>query len=467
MAGWLLVYSQTLSFTWDETFHLLAAQLILRGKVPYLDFCFPQTPLNAYFTAACMWLFGESWRTAHAFAALFTAGTGTLAAVYAYRRVADPRFRCVAACGVALLVGLNNLVFDFGTLGQAYGLCLFAVMAGFLATTAAARREGVGFAALAGLAAGVAAASSLLTAVAAPTLWIWLALANRAGSRWRKLAAFAASCAIPFLPVLRLYLMGPRQTVFNLFQYHLLYRTSAWSDPGSHDLEVFSSLVDSGQALLLVGLAGAGLIALASGVGWDRARRSEGLLCAALGGALALEAATAHPTFERYFLLAVPYLAILAGLGLRHSLAEATRPRLIAAAMAALLAATWAKSLQSRQDIYTWNDMEQVARKTAELAPANAFLWADEPIYFLLRRTPPSGMEFAYSHKLEGLAAGRAAELRILPFSEIGRRMAAGRYGVVETCDDETEAMKSFKLAERFQKRTEVADCVVYSEKRP
>ena len=36
--GILLVYSQTLSFTWDEGFHLLAAQLILHGKRHYLDF---------------------------------------------------------------------------------------------------------------------------------------------------------------------------------------------------------------------------------------------------------------------------------------------------------------------------------------------------------------------------------------------------------------------------------------------
>ena len=43
----LLLYSQTLAFAWDEGFHLLAAQLIKAGKRPYLDFCFPQTPLNA------------------------------------------------------------------------------------------------------------------------------------------------------------------------------------------------------------------------------------------------------------------------------------------------------------------------------------------------------------------------------------------------------------------------------------
>ena len=46
----LLVYSQTAAFAWDEGYHVLAAQLIARGKRPYLDFFFPQAPLNAYWS---------------------------------------------------------------------------------------------------------------------------------------------------------------------------------------------------------------------------------------------------------------------------------------------------------------------------------------------------------------------------------------------------------------------------------
>src|SRR5690349_445736 len=64
IAAALLVYSQTYAFAWDEGFHLLAAQLIAHGKRPYLDFLFAQTPLNAYWNAALMRLFGESWRIA-------------------------------------------------------------------------------------------------------------------------------------------------------------------------------------------------------------------------------------------------------------------------------------------------------------------------------------------------------------------------------------------------------------------
>ena len=56
----ILVYSQTQSFAWDEGFHLLAAQLIDHGQLPYVDYCFPQTPLNAFWVAFWMHhIFGE------------------------------------------------------------------------------------------------------------------------------------------------------------------------------------------------------------------------------------------------------------------------------------------------------------------------------------------------------------------------------------------------------------------------
>src|SRR5581483_11298498 len=74
IAAGLLVYSQTHAFAWDEGFHLITAQLILRGKRPYIDFLFPQTLLNAYWNALWMRVFGETWRTAHALAALGSIG---------------------------------------------------------------------------------------------------------------------------------------------------------------------------------------------------------------------------------------------------------------------------------------------------------------------------------------------------------------------------------------------------------
>ena len=56
----ILTYAETWAYAYDESYHLLAAQLITTGKIPYLDFCFPQTPLNAYWNAACMRMLGQN-----------------------------------------------------------------------------------------------------------------------------------------------------------------------------------------------------------------------------------------------------------------------------------------------------------------------------------------------------------------------------------------------------------------------
>ena len=69
----LIVYARTRAFAWDEGFHLITAQLIKAGKRPYIDWVFSQPPLNAYWNALWMGIFGESWRVVHTVAALCTA----------------------------------------------------------------------------------------------------------------------------------------------------------------------------------------------------------------------------------------------------------------------------------------------------------------------------------------------------------------------------------------------------------
>ena len=86
-AALFLYYSQTDAFSWDEAYHLLGSQLILLGKQPYLDFCFPQTPLNAYWNAFWMSLLGQSWRVTHAVAALLTMGAVLLTADFVARQI--------------------------------------------------------------------------------------------------------------------------------------------------------------------------------------------------------------------------------------------------------------------------------------------------------------------------------------------------------------------------------------------
>jgi 4-amino-4-deoxy-L-arabinose transferase-like glycosyltransferase len=366
-----------------------------------------------------------------------------------------------AAFAAAFLIGLNSAVFEHGTVGQAYGMCLFTTVAAFRVAVAAKRREGAWLPALTGFLAGVAAASSLLSAAVLPVLLVWIAL----GKRWKRVAAFLAGALVPFLPTLWLFAQAPRQTWFNLFAYQLHYRGADWTDATQHDFEVFISWLDSGHALLLILLAVGGLLVVRAGTEWREGVRSEFYLCAWLALAIGAEVSSTHPTFPRYYLLVVPFASILAatgyyGLGTRAG--GSVRPLWPTLAFGLLIAFGCAKMLYDRRDVYVWRDIEQVARKVREVTPAQSPLWADENIYFLTRHTPPSGMEFGYSHAIAGLNPQLAAQLHVLSQAEVKRLVETGAYATVETCDLDTDFIDSLELPKLYRQTAELHDCGVY-----
>ena len=108
----LIAYSQTIAYYKDEGFDLLAAQLVVAGKKPYLDFFYQHTPLFTYLTAGWMRLFGEGWRSAHALSALFVSGSVVVAAGYMWSRLGDrrPGARALAVSAVVLLIASQYLV---------------------------------------------------------------------------------------------------------------------------------------------------------------------------------------------------------------------------------------------------------------------------------------------------------------------------------------------------------------------
>src|SRR5580704_14988618 len=173
LAAGIIAYSQTLAFAWDEGFHLLTAQLILRVKLPYLDFLHAQTPLYAYFNAALMQVFGESWRMVHVVSSLAVAGAALLSAQFVLTRLEDRRWRLAGALCAMALVGLNSTILWFGTIGQPYAMCLLLTVSAFRLTVLAEEQGSAGASAGAGFCAGAAAACSLLTAPFAPVLLVW------------------------------------------------------------------------------------------------------------------------------------------------------------------------------------------------------------------------------------------------------------------------------------------------------
>jgi hypothetical protein len=460
-AAVFLIYSETRAFTWDESYHLLAAQLMDAGRRPYIDFCFPQSPLNAYWNAAWMRVLGQSWRVPHAFAALFTVGAVLLTADFVFRRFPVGSWRLAAALAAGLATGLNAMVFEYGPLAQAYGICLFALAAAFRITVRAVDRNGALLPALAGFFAGVAAGSSLLSAAAAPVFLVWMLFYNRAGRRWTKLVGYGIGAAIPFAPVLWLFWLGPRQTWFNVVQYHAFFRQLYWSETTRHDLEILTSWIDSGQGLLLGLLAVFGLVYIVRRSAWPRALQAEFYLCAWLVAALSAWVGRAHPTFARYFALPVPFLAVLSVAGLYaigSRVLGGDRPRWPVLVVSALLALGLGKSLYERRDL-NWSAYQRLANKVDQVTPRGALLLANEPIYFLTRRTPPPGFELFYSHKVN-LPPAEAALMHIVTEAEVKRQVQSGMFATAYSCDD--GEIDDWGLEKLYQQRVDMDDCSIF-----
>jgi 4-amino-4-deoxy-L-arabinose transferase-like glycosyltransferase len=476
----LLAYSQTKSFFWDEGFHILAAYLIHTGKRPYLDFFFPQTPLNAYWNAAWMGLFGPSWRVVHAVAVLATMGSVILLVEYVFSLFRGQRSRlgsqssrqvdwqlAAAFAGLALF-GLRSEVWIVGTISQAYPLCLFLVVAAFRIAIMAVARPGFRMSALAGLCAGAAAACSLLTAAVSPVLLIWMWLNNRAGNRWIKSAGFVGGALMAFVPVLALFARGPHQVIFNILKYHTLYRRVSWAEATSHDIGVATDWVNSSPTLLFVLLAIAGLFFMQKNEfffleknagAW---RRAEFWLCLWLALAIGAQNLLAHPTFPMYFVFMIPFLTVLAVLGfcgVVERLGSPGGPGAAVTVLACVLAACLTNSLYEYYT-YRWPELKEVADRVKQVTPQGGSLYAPEHIYFLTRWPVPSGMEHADAHKLD-LGPAENAALHVLPKAEVDRQIQAGVFSTAVVCED-PERVNVLKGWNVYAQAAEVEECTIF-----
>jgi hypothetical protein len=438
---------------WDEGFHLIAAALIAQGKTPYVDFCFPQTPLNAYANAALINIFGQNWHGPHLLAALFVIGAMLLTAWFVLTHFPagdQAELRWLGAGCAAVFVGLNITVVQFGTVAQAYGSGLFFCMAAYCAAVAAAGRRSMLFAFIAGLLSGAAAGCSLLTAPVAAVLLIWMLSTNQDANRWIKVGIFSLGAALPFASVIALFIKAPQQVFFNIFQYQALYRRTNWPGATLHDLGVMTAWLNSTQALLLGALALWGARRVFASSEWGAEFRLAVWLSLALGSFNALT----HPTFERYFIFLVPFVSILAVVGL-----FALASRRVAIGVTVLIALSCARALFEDRDAATWENYEGVARKVAAVTPPGASLYAEEPVYFLLQRTPPTGLEFSYSRNIQ-LSPEREKLLHVVSQAEFKKQIRAGRFHTVQSCKD--DLIDYYGLYSVFPSQTDVDDCSVF-----
>ncbi|HYM10632.1 MAG TPA: glycosyltransferase family 39 protein [Bryobacterales bacterium] len=463
----LIGVSQTFACHPDEGFHLVAAHLINAGKKPYLDFFYQHAPLFAYLNAGWMRLAGESWRSAHLFSALLAIGSILLAANFVFDRLPDQAWRPAGAAAAALLAGLHLLVIEQCTVGLAYGLCLFLLVAAFCLAVEAVDRRSWAWPFGAGLAAGAAASASLLAAPAGVVLLAWLMRRKSNDGRLRRMLLFAAGGMIPFLPLLWLAALAPRQTLFDVIEYHLFYRPASPA-AAVHDLKALIGLVDSSQGALLVLLACLGLLFVAGQKDWEPRRRAEFRLCAWLVGSIGAWAAAARPTFSSYFVLVVPFMAILAAIGvyaIGSRVATSLRPAWLVVPLAGIFALPTARVLVShyRHPQFFWREIDAIAREVNRVTPKDGRVWSDEFVSFAARRSPPEGLE-NYNSQYLRVPPALAASLHVEPLDQLEAQLAAARFDTVVTCQSDA-ALAKLDWPRAYARRETAAGCYIFSDK--
>jgi hypothetical protein len=196
-----------------------------------------------------------------------------------------------------------------------------------------------------------------------------------------------------------------------------------------------ASWLDSPQGVLLVLLAGLGLLSLAGADG----RQAEFRLCAWLVAGLGLLAALARPTYPQYFLLLLPFAALLASLGMEQIEARPSPAKgppyatLLVIALLALGVARWL--YQGRGPLSRrWPMLEQIAAQLNHVTPAQGMLFATEVLYFAAGRLPPAGLENSYAAEL---APEAARSLGFPPWQQVEASVREGRFDTVYLCGAE------------------------------
>jgi hypothetical protein len=115
------------------------------------------------------------------------------------------------------------------------------------------------------------------------------------------------------------------------------------------------------------------------------------------------------------------------------------------------------------QQMGDWSAYERMAKTIDEVTPRNALLFADEPIYFLTRRVPPTGLELTTSHKVD-LGSAENTLLHILTDAEVKRQVRSGMFATAYSCDD--DVISDYGLPNLYKQRVDMEDCSIFWDRK-
>ena len=219
--------------------------------------------------------------------------------------------------------------------------------------------------------------------------------------------------------------------------------------------------------MLRVVFAGIGLLFVLGQCEWEEQRKSEFYLCSFLAGGLGLFLITVRITYTQYFILLIPFLSILASVGIVAAaswLRPPGRPWLVPAVLALFVAGLpfWLSQQHGRLN---WSQLEEVARVVNFITPRDGMIWADETIYFAAQRIPPSGLENSDSHKLQ-FSPSESESLHVVSLADLYDQVAAGRFATVATCFATDDWIDGSGIRKVYRERVTIDGCDIFRSRR-
>ncbi|MBX7144183.1 MAG: glycosyltransferase family 39 protein [Oligoflexia bacterium] len=286
----------------DEGYYALAGKLVLEGKVPYLDFLYPQTPLFPLLLSYWFKIFGVSWVSGRA----FSSAVIILLAFVLYDHVRRQHGRC---CGVlaTLLLGFNSLASPWFMVVKSYGISAFLLFLGYVAMMRSLRRSSWRLAFSSGVLLLMSAGCRLLCLGAAPA-FVWCFWKRGSG---KLLKRFVQGCLVGAIPILLVFLRDPRLFLFNNVGYHLLRSNHGFFSGLGRKLEVTAQLFGLSGANRLAGLQVLLVAGMISAAWWWNRRKGRATHPAIMvTGLLLLVNLLPTPNFTQYFCIVVPFAIV-------------------------------------------------------------------------------------------------------------------------------------------------------------
>ena len=287
----------------DEAFYNVAARLVWEGKLPYLDFFYPQTPLLPYFYGIFLGIFGESWETSRILTALLAATTGTFLFAYLRKNV-GLKYALFAAL---LFVG-SEMSLAWFTVTKTYALSSVLLFAAFMYAERAKEKGAASFF-LCGLCLGLAVNVRLFFLVCGLP---FLAAACLHPSRRRAALGLVAGGVVTALPHIYFGAVCPESWYFSNYGYHTL-RSTIGSPAGeiSQKLEVLKGFLCLGSQKFWAGGQETILLALnLAHVIWSITCGRRFSLASGVGFCLFAANFLPTPTWRQYFAPLTPFFLV-------------------------------------------------------------------------------------------------------------------------------------------------------------